>query len=214
MQGAHLSPCRGVVIGLSCLCHVQQVLSPCSLGPRLSDPTLPCRGSLSPRPRVWLVPCSRDNPHLLHKGDRVLWHRAWGWGHQKWSTIQPYNQGDFPKLYVHICYWLSKQKKPSKHLVLAEKPTGRHPGFICMPNYPAHQLSCVLVHPHRRDVHTSPCDSSAHRDRAVSGFLWWVSFTSPGMRSKPCRHKSMMGPGKSPASFCLSPQHAASCPVF
>lgn len=67
-------------------------------------------GSLSPRHRVWPAPCSCDNPHLLQKGDLVLWHRAWGWGRQKQSTIQPYNQGDFPKLHVHICYKLSKQK--------------------------------------------------------------------------------------------------------
>lgn len=59
---------------------------------------------------MWPAPCSCDNPHLLQKDDRVLWHRAWGWGHQKQSTIQPYSQGDFPKLHVHICYRLSKHK--------------------------------------------------------------------------------------------------------
>lgn len=31
-----------------------------------------------------------------------------------------------------------------------------------MPSYPALQLCCLLVHPRRRDVHASPCSSSAH----------------------------------------------------
>lgn len=97
------------VIGLSCLCHVQQVLSPCIWGQGCLIPHC-CAGLLITQTRVWPAPYSCDNPHLLQKDDRVLWHRAWGWGHQKQSTIQPYNHGDFPKLHAHICYRLSKLK--------------------------------------------------------------------------------------------------------
>lgn len=80
-------------------------------------------------------------------------------------AIQPGWFSQTPRSYLLQAF---KAQKPSKPLVLTEKTTGRNPNFICMPNYPVHQLSCLLVHPHRRDVHTSPCSSSAHRDRAVS----------------------------------------------
>lgn len=42
-----------------------------------------------------------------------------------------------------------------------EKTAGRHPHLICMPIYSAHQLSCSLVHPDRRDVCDSPYNFSA-----------------------------------------------------
>lgn len=50
----------------------------------------------------------------------------------------------------------------------------------------------------------------AHRERARSGFLWWVIFALLCTMSKACRLKHMMSPGRSPASFWLSLEHAAS----
>lgn len=53
-----------------------------------------------------------------------------------------------------------QRKKNPEDFVCAEKPAGRHPHLICMPNYPTHELSCSPVHLDGRDVCASPCDSS------------------------------------------------------
>lgn len=172
MQGAHLSACH-VVLLWPISCHMQQVLSPCSLGPRLSDPTLPCWAPYHPEPgfgHCFVLAII----HICFKEATVFSGTGHGDGAIRNSQQSSHTTRviSLNSMFTFATGFQSKKKKPSKRLVLTEKPTGRHPDFICMPNYPAHQLSCLLVHPHRRDVHTSPCDSSAHRDRAVSGFLW------------------------------------------
>lgn len=155
----HTCPCHGVL--LACLCHVQRVLSPCIWGQVCLVPHC-WAGLLITQSQGLASACSCDNAHLLQS---VLYHRAWG--HQKQSTIQ-HTPGWFPSTPCSRLLRAFKAQKPSKPLLLTEKTSGRHPNFICMPNYPAHQLSCLLVHPHRRDVYTSQCSSSAHRHRAVS----------------------------------------------
>lgn len=185
VQAAHVSPCHGVLLA----CLVCATCSKCCLpafGAKAVWSHTAVQGSLSPRARVWPVPCSCDNPHLLRKGDCVLWHRAWG--HQKQSTIQPYNQGDFPKLHVHIWYGLPKHKNllnfwSSQKSQLADTQISFACPITPLISFPVCWFTLT------GGMSTLP---HAHRDRAVSEFLWWVSFTSPGVRSKPCRHKSVM----------------------
>lgn len=162
-----ICPCAvtSCVAGSSHSFSIQQVLSLCITGPRLPDPRLLCQAPylLDSGFPQW---CALLIAHICFKKVIVFsgtWH-----GRNRDEAIRNSINSQQSSSITMVIFLNSMftsvtgfQSKKTPFSTFA-KPAGRHPHLICMPDYPAQQLSCVLVHPDRRDVHASPCLGLGH----------------------------------------------------
>ena len=167
VHAARLSPCCNVMLRwlVSFLPHTASFIF-LHHGAKAAWSQAPVLGSLSPRLRV-LQQHALAIAHICFKKETVFSSTGHSSGRDGAirNSSNAQQTGDVTVMISLKSTFTSgtgfQSKKPSQNLVCMENPPGRHPHLICMPNYPTHQLCCLLVHPDRRHVCASPCNSSA-----------------------------------------------------